>query len=142
MAESQAGAGKPPVMRPRPLSPHLQIYGWKITMAASITHRITGVGLAIGSLLLTCWLLALADGPESYLAVQGFLGSWIGRLMLLGFTWSLMYHLCNGIRHMFWDIGYGFEVATANRTAWAAFTGSIILTGIAWFLAYSCRGVI
>ena len=111
-------------------------------MAASITHRITGVGLAIGSLLLTCWLLALADGPESYLAVQGFLGSWIGRLMLLGFTWSLMYHLCNGIRHMFWDIGYGFEVATANRTAWAAFTGSIILTGIAWFLAYSCRGVI
>lgn len=142
MAETQAGAGKVPAMRPRPLSPHLQIYGWKITMAASITHRITGVGLAIGSLLLTCWLLSLAGGPESYAALQAFLGSWFGRLLLLGFTWSLMYHLCNGIRHLFWDTGRGFEVATANRTAWAAFTGSVLLTLIVWVLAYSCRGAI
>ncbi|MCK9993231.1 MAG: succinate dehydrogenase / fumarate reductase, cytochrome b subunit [Alphaproteobacteria bacterium] len=142
MAESQAGTGKPPVMRPRPLSPHLQIYGWKITMAASITHRITGVGLGIGSLLLTCWLLALAAGPESYTALQAFLGSWFGRLLLLGFTWSLMYHLCNGVRHLFWDTGRGFEIATANRTAWAAFVGSVLLTLIVWVLAYSCRGAI
>lgn len=142
MAESQAGAGKPPVMRPRPLSPHLQIYGWKITMAASITHRITGVGLGIGSLLLTGWLLALAGGPESYAALQGFLGSWFGKLVLLGFTWSLMYHLCNGLRHLFWDVGYGFDVATANRTAGAAFAGSVLLTIIAWVLAYMYRGAV
>lgn len=142
MAESQAGAGRPPAMRPRPLSPHLQIYGWKITMAASITHRITGVGLGIGSLLLTCWLLALADGPESYAALQAFLGSWFGRLLLLGFTWSMMYHLCNGVRHLFWDVGYGFEISTANRTAWAAFTGSVLLTVIVWGLAYTCRGAV
>ncbi|MFZ5914670.1 MAG: succinate dehydrogenase, cytochrome b556 subunit [Pseudomonadota bacterium] len=142
MAESQEAAGAAPAMRPRPLSPHLQIYGWKITMAASITHRITGVGLAIGSLLLTCWLLALADGPESYAALQAFLGGWFGKLLLLGFTWSLMYHLCNGVRHLFWDTGRGFEVATANRTAWSAFTGSVLLTLIAWVLAYSCGGSI
>lgn len=142
MAESQAGTGKPPIMRPRPLSPHLQIYGWKITMAASITHRISGVGLAIGSLLLTCWLLALAAGPENYTALQSFLASWFGRLLLLGFTWSLMYHLCNGIRHLFWDIGYGFDIATADRTAWAAFAGSILLTVMAWWLAYLCRGAV
>ncbi len=111
-------------------------------MAASITHRITGVGLGIGSLLLTSWLLALADGPESYAALQAFLGSWFGRLLLLGFTWSMMYHLCNGVRHLFWDVGYGFELSTANRTAWAAFTGSVLLTVIVWGLAYTCRGAV
>ncbi len=142
MAESQAGTGKAPVMRARPLSPHLQIYGWKITMAASITHRISGVGLAIGSLLLSCWLLTLADGEESYLALQTFLGSPLGRLLLLGFTWSLMYHLCNGLRHLFWDTGRGFEIATANKTAWAAFAGSVVLTGIVWWLAYMVRGAV
>ncbi len=142
MADTQAVTSKAPIVRPRPLSPHLQIYGWKITMAASITHRITGVGLAIGSLLLTCWLLALAGGPESYTALQSFLASWFGRLLLLGFTWSLMYHLCNGIRHLLWDIGYGFEIATANRTAWAAFCGSVLLTGMAWWLAYLYRGAV
>ena len=109
-------------------------------MAASITHRVSGVGLAIGSLLLSCWLLTLADGEESYLALQTFLGSPFGRLLLLGFTWSLMYHLCNGLRHLFWDTGRGFEIATANRTAWAAFAGSVLLTSIVWWLAYMVRG--
>ncbi len=111
-------------------------------MAASITHRITGVGLGVGSLLLTYWLLALADGPESYAAIQDFLGSWFGSLLLLGFTLSLMYHLCNGVRHLFWDLGYGFEITTANRTAWASFAGSVLLTLIAWGIAYTCRGAV
>ncbi len=140
MAETEAGAGKAPIMRPRPLSPHLQIYRWQVTMAASVLHRLSGVGLGIGTLLLTCWLLALADGPQSYGALQGFLASWFGRLMLLGFTWALMFHMCNGIRHLFWDTGRGFDLPDANRTAIAAFAGSVLLSVLVWVLAYMIRG--
>lgn len=111
-------------------------------MAASITHRISGVGLGIGTLLLTCWLLALAAGPDAYAQLQEFLGSWFGRILLLGFTWSLMFHMCNGIRHLFWDVGYGFDIPAINRTAWAAFVGSILLTVLVWVLAYMYRGTV
>lgn len=136
MAETQEGAPR----RARPMAPHLQIYRWKITMAASITHRITGVGTAIGTLLLTCWLLALAGGPEAYDGIQGFLGSWFGRLLMFGFTWALMYHMCNGIRHLVWDTGRGFEPGTADKSAMAVIGGSVLLTVIAWVLAYAMGG--
>lgn len=120
----------------RPLSPHLQIYRWPITMVLSILHRVTGVGLGLGTLLLTWWLAAAAAGPEHYATVQAVLGSWFGRLVLFGFTWALFLHLCNGIRHLFWDMGYGYEIKTADRTAWIALAASLVLTILAFALAY------
>jgi len=121
----------------RPLSPHLQIYRWPITMVLSILHRITGIGLGLGTLLLAWWLAAAAAGPDYYTTAQAVLGSWLGRLILFGFTWSLFLHLCNGIRHLFWDMGYGYEVKLANRTGWATLVASLVLTLLAWILAYA-----
>ncbi len=111
-------------------------------MAASVTHRLSGLGLAAGTLLLTFWLLALADGAETYGNLQAFMGTWFGRVLLLGFTWSLMFHMSNGIRHLFWDTGRGFDVPTANKTALIAFAGSVILTVGVWMLAYIARGAL
>lgn len=121
----------------RPLSPHLQIYRWPITMVLSILHRVTGVGLGLGTLLLAWWLAAAAAGPDYYTTAQSVLGSWFGRLILFGFTWSLFLHLCNGIRHLFWDMGYGYEVKLANRTGWMTLIASLVLTLLAWILAYA-----
>jgi len=123
----------------RPLSPHLQIYRWPITMASSILHRVTGVGLGIGTLLLAWWLVAAAAGPEYFALVQGLLGSWLGRLIMLGFTWALFYHLCNGIRHLAWDLGHGFDKATAKTVSMVVIAASVILTLLAWVLAYSWK---
>jgi len=123
--------------RDRPLSPHLQIYRPQITSVLSITHRATGIALAVGTLLLVWWLVAAASGPDAYEAAQGFIGSWLGRLLLFGWTWSLFYHLCNGIRHLFWDAGYGFELDTVTRSGWAAVAAAVALTLIAWIWGYA-----
>jgi succinate dehydrogenase / fumarate reductase cytochrome b subunit len=123
----------------RPLSPHLQIYRWPVTMATSILHRATGCGLAAGTLLLAWWLVAAAVGPEYYAMVQACLGSWLGRLVLLGFSWALFYHLLNGIRHLFWDAGHGYSIPVANKSGWAVIIGSMVLTVLAWILAYSWK---
>ncbi len=119
----------------RPLSPHLQIYKPQLTSVLSISHRVTGVGLAAGTLLLTWWLLAAASGPEAFATAQGFLGSWFGYLILFGFSYALMYHLCNGVRHLFWDAGRGFELPTVYKSGWAVVIGSAALTVIAWAIA-------
>ncbi len=124
----------------RPLSPHLQIYAWQWTMALSILHRATGVGLAGGTLLLVWWLLALANGAESFDTVQMVIGSWIGRLCLLGWTWALFYHFCNGIRHLFWDIGVGFELDTARNSGYTVVAASLVFTGLAWIVGYMAMG--
>ncbi|MBL4739704.1 MAG: succinate dehydrogenase, cytochrome b556 subunit [Sneathiella sp.] len=124
----------------RPLSPHLQIYKPQITMVTSITHRITGVALAGGTLLLTWWLIAAASGPGAYATVNGFMESWFGRLVLFGFTWALFFHLCNGIRHLFWDAGKGFELPTMRKTGMAAIIMSVVLTLLTWVIAYSMGG--
>jgi succinate dehydrogenase / fumarate reductase cytochrome b subunit len=116
----------------RPLSPHLQIYRPQLTSMLSILHRATGFALAIGTLFLAWWLIAAAAGPEAYAAVGAFFGSWLGSLVLLGLSYALMYHLCNGIRHLAWDAGWGFELGTAYVTGWAVVAGSIVLTGLAW----------
>jgi succinate dehydrogenase / fumarate reductase cytochrome b subunit len=123
----------------RPLSPHLQIYRWPVTMATSILHRATGCALAAGTLLLTWWLVAAAAGPEYYAMVQACLGSILGRLVLLGFSWALFYHLLNGIRHLFWDAGHGYSLPVANKSGWAVIIGSVVLTVLAWILAYSWK---
>ena len=121
----------------RPLSPHLQVYRFQWTMALSILLRITGVALAVGSLVLVWWLVAAASGPEAFATVQGFIGSILGRLLLFGWTLALFYHLCNGIRHLFWDAGYGFELDVAYRSGLAVLGASVALTLVSWILGYS-----
>ncbi|MDX1483829.1 MAG: succinate dehydrogenase, cytochrome b556 subunit [Alphaproteobacteria bacterium] len=116
----------------RPLSPHLQIYRPQFTSVLSILHRMTGVVLGLGALLLVYWLAAAAAGPQWFDQARSIAGSWLGELVLLGFTWALFYHLLNGIRHLFWDIGMGFELATARLTGWAVAILSLVLTGAAW----------
>ncbi len=127
-------------MSERPLSPHLQIWRWNVTMALSILHRATGVGLGLGALLLAWWLIAAASGPEAFATAQDFMGSILGRLILLGFTAALFFHLCNGVRHLVWDVGYGFEMATAERSAWFVVAATVVLTLIAWIAGYAMRG--
>ena len=124
----------------RPLSPHLQIYRFQLTSVLSITHRATGIALALGTLILVYWLLAAASGAEAYASAQQLLGSWVGRTVLLGFSFALFFHLCNGIRHLFWDAGVGFELKTAYASGTAVVVVSIALTIIAWALAYAMRG--
>jgi succinate dehydrogenase / fumarate reductase, cytochrome b subunit len=116
----------------RPLSPHLQIYRWQLTSVLSILHRASGVALSAGTILLVWWLIAAASGPETYEGVQEFLGSWIGLLLLFGWTLSLFYHLCNGIRHLAWDTGWGLEIRTAHVTGYAVLAATAVLTVVAW----------
>ena len=112
----------------RPLSPHLSIYRWPITMTLSILHRMTGVALSIGFVVLVFWLEALAFGENSYLALLTWLSSLLGKLVLLGFCYSFFFHLCNGVRHLFWDVGLGFEKRQAEISAWAVLIASVLLT--------------
>jgi succinate dehydrogenase / fumarate reductase cytochrome b subunit len=115
----------------------MTIYRWPVTMATSIAHRITGVGLAIGTVLLAWWLIAIAGGPETYLVFTNLAASWVGQIVLFGFAWSLAYHLLNGIRHLAWDTGYGFDVKTADKTSWLVIVLSVLLAVGAFALAYS-----
>jgi succinate dehydrogenase / fumarate reductase cytochrome b subunit len=119
----------------RPLSPHLQVYKPQLTSVLSISHRATGIALAVGTLLLVWWLVAAAAGGEAFDMAQGFFGSWFGILVLFGFSYALMYHLCNGIRHLFWDAGYGFELETAYKSGWMTVGASVVLTLVAWIIA-------
>jgi len=134
-----AEATPPSASRPRPLSPHLQIYRWQWTMALSITHRATGVFLAAGALYLVIWLAAIAGGPDSFSVMTHFNISIVGRLLLLGWTFSLFYHLCNGIRHLVWDAGWGFDLKTGHITAVLVIVASVLLTALAWGAAYLLR---
>lgn len=124
----------------RPLSPDLQIYRPQLTSVLSITHRLTGIALSIGSPLLVCWLIAAVAGPSTYTTLHGFLASWLGLALLLGWTFSLFFHLCNGIRHLFWDAGYGFDLQTIFASGWAVVTISIGLTLTAWIISFSMKG--
>ena len=126
--------------RDRPLSPHLQVYRPQITSVLSIAHRATGIVLAAGLILLLWWLAAAASGPDAFAAAQDAAGSLLGRLFLFGWTFALFYHLCNGIRHLFWDFGRGFELATVSVTGWLAVGAAAALTGLSWVLAYASMG--
>lgn len=121
----------------RPLSPHLQVYRPQFTSALSIFHRITGVALAAGTLLLTYWLVALAMGDGAYAGAQAFIGSFIGRLLLFGWTLAFFYHLSNGVRHLVWDAGYGFELKTAERSAILVLIATVVLTLLSWAGGYA-----
>ena len=126
----------------RPLSPHLQVYKPQLTTFMSITHRATGIALAVGTLMLVCWLIAAATGETAFNEVQAFLVSIVGRLLLLGWSFALFYHLCNGLRHLFWDAGKGFEIETAYMTGRIVIAASILLTIGAWLWGYAAMGVI
>jgi succinate dehydrogenase / fumarate reductase cytochrome b subunit len=125
---------------PRPLSPHLQIYRPQLTSVMSILHRISGVALVAGTLLLTWWLVSAVEGPEEFEVVQGVIGSWYGRVVLLGFTLSLFYHLCNGIRHLVWDLGFGLELDEVYRSGRAVIIATVVLTVAAWMIGYAMKG--
>ena len=118
----------------RPLSPHLQIYRWYLTMALSIAHRASGIALSVGLLFLTWWLVALAGGEESFARVEGWKDGFLGVLFLFGMTFVLTYHLGNGIRHLAWDMGYGFEPETARTSGIAVLAFAGIATVFVWLV--------
>jgi len=125
--------------RPRPLSPHLQVYRPQITSVLSILHRFTGIGLVIGLGALVYWLSSAAYGPEEFERAQDIMGSWLGRIFLFAWTFCLFFHLANGIRHLAWDAGFGFELPTLRLTGWAVVVFAFAFTLLAWIVAYAVR---
>src|SRR5580704_16534899 len=115
-------------MTNRPLSPHLRIYKPQLTSVLSILHRITGVALSVGTILLVYWLVAAASGPAAFATAAGLMRSWLGRLLLFGWTFALFFHLANGIRHLFWDAGIGFELKTVYASGWTVVALATALT--------------
>ncbi|MGL4488328.1 MAG: succinate dehydrogenase, cytochrome b556 subunit [Rhizobiaceae bacterium] len=123
----------------RPLSPHLSIYKPIPTMVMSIAHRLTGVALYFGTLIMAWWLFAAATSESYFDFVQAFLGSWFGRLVLFGFTWALVHHMLGGIRHLIWDTGRLFDKDTSTKLAYATIIGSVLLTVLIWVAGYMVR---
>ena len=121
----------------RPLSPHLSIYKPIPTMVMSIAHRMTGAALYFGTILLAWWLIAAASGEAYFEWVNGFFGSFIGRLILFGYTWALVHHMLGGIRHLVWDTGRGLEKETTTKIAYATIAGSIVITVVLWIVGYA-----
>jgi succinate dehydrogenase / fumarate reductase cytochrome b subunit len=121
-----------PAKRPRPLSPNIQIYRPQLTSVLSIANRISGVVLSLAAVVLVIWLLAAAAGPEAYAVVQRALASWVGQVVLFGCTFAFFLHLCGGIRHLVWDMGYGYELRSIYASGWAVVAGSVALTVLAW----------
>ena len=132
-----------PPSRNRPLSPFLfpptGTYRWQLTSTLSILNRAAGIALGFGALLLTWWLLALLGEASDFAAVQDFLGSIFGRILLLGWTWALFFHLLAGIRHLVWDTGHGFELKNVYRSGWTVVVLSVVLTLATWFAGYYFR---
>lgn len=131
-----------PSVRPRPLSPHLQIYRPTITMAMSIAHRLTGIALYLGTLLVAWWLVALSSTARSYTVFQDFLGAWPGQIVLFGCIWAVIHHMLGGVRHLLWDLGIWIDLPAASRLAWATLIGSLALAGGAWIAAHSMQAVL
>ncbi|HJT13396.1 MAG TPA: succinate dehydrogenase, cytochrome b556 subunit [Dongiaceae bacterium] len=127
---------------PRPIAPFMlgQAYRLQLTSFTSFLHRVTGVFLAIGILALVYWLIAAAASAEAFDQAQVLAGSIVGRSLLFLWTGAFFYHLLNGIRHLAWDAGWGFELPTAYRTGWSVLAGSAVLTFVAWALGYWARG--
>ncbi|HYD98297.1 MAG TPA: succinate dehydrogenase, cytochrome b556 subunit [Alphaproteobacteria bacterium] len=126
-----------PAARPRPLSPHLQIYRWQWTMALSILHRATGIALSVGTLLLVWWLVAAASDAASFQTAQEFLGSWLGILMLMGWTFAFWYHFANGIRHLIWDTGTWLDLPMAYRSGLGVVIFTAVMTILTWIAGFA-----
>ena len=121
--------------KPRPLSPHLQVYRPMINMIMSIVHRITGAALYFGTLLLAVWLVAAASGPELYNEVNAWFGSVLGRIILFGYTWALLHHMFGGLRHFVWDTGRALDPESADWLCWVSLIASVLTTVVIWFAA-------
>src|SRR5262245_63093364 len=121
-------------MNQRPLSPHLGVYKFSYTMSLSILHRMTGVAVTVGFMAFAWWLMALASGPETYAQAMRCLASPLGKLLLAGFTFSFVYHFCNGIRHLVWDTGRGLERAQARRSGVVVVAVALLLTALVIWL--------
>lgn len=136
MAEAKAERG---AKAERPLSPHLQVYRLEINMVMSIIHRITGGALYFGTVIVACVLVAVATGAETYDHVTGLLSTWLGQLILFGYTWALLHHMAGGLRHFIWDTGRGFDLKTIDLLSWAtlafSLTGTLLVWGYALFYA-------
>jgi len=124
----------------RPLSPHLSIYKPMLTMLMSIAHRITGAALYFGTLMLACWLLAAATGPDAYDGIGSFMNSFLGRLILFGYMWALVHHMLGGIRYLIWDTGRGFGPVQREWLVVVTLVGSITMTIVIWILGYLFAG--
>ena len=122
-----------------PISPHLQIYRWHISSLLSITHRIAGIINLLALVLMFFWLLAFSLGESNYELFLLAINSFFGKFILIGFTWSMCFHICSGIRHLAWDMGYGFEIKTANISGVLVILSSLVSTVIFWLLG---RGLI
>jgi len=118
----------------RPLSPHLQVYKMPLSAKLSILHRLTGLGLSFGAVILVFWLFSLAYMSGTAVSLHDFFSSTLGKVMLIAWTFAFFYHFCNGIRHLFWDIGKGYELDTLNKTGVAAIIMAIVLTVVVWTL--------
>ncbi len=116
------------------MSPHLSIYRWPITMTLSILHRVTGVLLSFGLVLLVAWLVVTADGADAYQSLANGLQSVFGRILLAAWSFAFFYHLANGVRHFAWDLGYGFEKSQANASGWAVIISTVVLTVLYWLV--------
>ena len=136
MATTDAAAGK---RHPRPLSPHLGIYKFSMTMAMSIAHRMSGAALYVGVLLLAWFLIAASADAATFGVFSGFIESFIGRLVLFGFTWALFNHLFGGIRHLIWDAGYGLDAPVRDQLAWGTLIAGFALTIVVWAIGYLVR---
>jgi len=119
----------------RPLSPHLQVYRPQLTSVLSILHRMTGVFLSLGSVFLAAWIISAAMGAEVFECVNGMAAAWYGQILLLGWSYALFYHLCNGIRHLVWDAGVGLDIKTSYTTGYVVVAASLLLTVIVWACA-------
>ena len=123
----------------RPLSPHIFIYRWPVTMVVSILHRITGGALYVGMALLAWWLIAAATSDRAFAIANGFLGSWLGLLILFGYSWALLHHMLGGLRHLVWDFGVGLERPARNLLAWGNIIASAALTVLLWAVGLAVR---
>jgi succinate dehydrogenase / fumarate reductase cytochrome b subunit len=119
----------------RPLSPHLQVYRPQLTSVLSIMNRLSGIAISVGTLLMVWWLVASAGSPRGYAAMQGFMGSFLGIILLFGWTVALVYHFVGGMRHLMWDAGYGFDLPQVYASGWAAVAATAVLTVLIWVIA-------
>jgi succinate dehydrogenase / fumarate reductase cytochrome b subunit len=129
-----------PLAATRPLSPHMTVYRWPVTMMTSITHRFTGLGLAVGAVILAWWLVSISNGPEGFQNFHAIADTPVGLLVLFGLTWSLIYHFLNGVRHLAWDLGYGFDKKDAERNSVIILALSIIGALTVFALAWTGHG--
>lgn len=138
MADKTLGRG---ARAARPLSPHLQIYSPLINMMMSIVHRMTGTALYFGSALLAWWLVSAAVGPEYFAYVSSWLNTWLGWIVLFGFTWALIHHALGGVRHFIWDTIHGFDLKTIDLLSWGSLVASVTLTLLVWAYGLHANGV-